>query len=57
MPVVAASFFPTGAASDLITAITTALSDNVGVVLAVLGFTVGLKYVIRWFNHSLRGRI
>lgn len=54
---VGASIFPTGAAADFITAITTAISENIGVVLGVLGFTVGLKFVVRFFNKSAKGRL
>jgi hypothetical protein len=53
----ATSIFPTDAASDLITAITGAISDNIGVVLAVLGFTLGLSYVLRLFRKSTKGRV
>jgi hypothetical protein len=52
-----ASIFPTGAATDFISAITSALSDNIGVVLAVLGFTVGLAFVFRLFNKSVKGKV
>lgn len=54
---VAATVFPTGAASDVIAAITGALTDNIGVVLAVLGFAVGLKFTFRLFNKSVKGKL
>ena len=54
---VAASVFPVDAAADFIDAITGALSDNIGVVLAVLGFSVGLGFVFRLFNKSVKGKI
>lgn len=49
--------FPVGAATDLITAITTAITDNIAPVLAVLGFAVGLKIVFRLFNKSVKGKV
>lgn len=52
-----ASIFPVGAATDLISAITTAITDNIAPVLAVLGFAVGLKLVLRLFNKSVKGRV
>ncbi|MEI7632533.1 MAG: hypothetical protein WCJ60_04415 [bacterium] len=53
----ATGIFPTGAAADLITAITGAITDNIAPVLAVLGFAVGLKVILRMFNKSVKGRI
>lgn len=52
----ATSIFPTDAGADLVTAITGAISDNIAVVLVVLGFVVGLKIVTRLFNGGLHGR-
>jgi hypothetical protein len=53
----ATGIFPAAAATDLITGVTTAISDNIGVVLSVLAFTVGLKYVLRLFNKSVKGKV
>lgn len=52
-----ASIFPTTAAADFISSVTTALSDNLGVVLAVFGFTFGISFVLRMFNRSTQGRL
>jgi len=57
MEVFATSIFPVDAASDLISAITGAITDNIAPVLAVLGFAVGLKLVLRLFNKSVKGRV
>lgn len=52
----ATGIFPTTAGADLVSAITSAISDNIAVVLVVLGFVVGLKIVTRLFNGGLHGR-
>jgi hypothetical protein len=52
-----ASIFPTTAVADITGGITTALSDNIGVVLGVLAFTVGLAFVFRLFNKSIKGKV
>jgi|GEM_PF-4505537 len=48
---------PTGAGADLVTSITTAISDNITEILVVLGFMVGLTVVLRLFRHSLHGKV
>ena len=52
-----ASIFPTTAAADFITGVTTALSDNIGVVLAILAFMFGIRFILRMFNKSTRGHL
>lgn len=47
---------PTGSGSDLVTAITSAISDNITEILVVLGFVVGLKFVFHFFNKSVKGK-
>lgn len=49
--------FPTSAGTDLVAAITTAISDNISVVLTVFGFMVGLGLVLRLFRKSAHGKI
>ena len=52
----ATGVFPTGSGADLVTAITSAISDNITEILVVLGFVVGLKLVFRLFNSSVKGK-
>ena len=42
-----ASIFPADAASTITSGITGALTDNLGVVLALMAFTIGLGVVFR----------
>jgi hypothetical protein len=51
------SIFPVGAVATVTGGITTAISDNIAVVLGVLAFAVGLRYVLRLFNKSIHGRV
>jgi hypothetical protein len=57
MDVLATGIFPTDAVTTITGGITSAISDNIAVVLGVLAFGVGLKYVLRLFNHSTKGRV
>lgn len=52
-----ASLFPTDAVTTITGGITTAISDNIGAVLGVLAFSVGLGYVLRMFNRGVRGKV
>lgn len=52
-----ASIFPTGAAATVVDGITEAITDNIGVVLTILAFTVGLAFVFRLFNRSLKHKL
>lgn len=52
-----ASIFPADTVTTLTSGITTAISDNIVAVLGVLAFSVGLKYVLRLFNKSVKGRV
>jgi hypothetical protein len=52
-----ASIFPTDAVSTVTSGVTSALSDNIGVVLGVLAFSVGIKFVLGLFNKSVKGRV
>jgi hypothetical protein len=49
--------FPTGADTTVISGITGAISDNIVIVLAILAFVVGLRFVLRLFNKSLHGKV
>lgn len=51
------SIFPVGSDTTMISGITDAISDNIVIILAVLAFTVGLRYVLRLFNHSVKGKV
>jgi len=53
----AVGIFPTGAAATVTDGITSAISDNIAVILAVLAFGVGLKLVLRLFNKSVKGKV
>lgn len=52
-----ASIFPVDAVTTVTGGITSAISDNVTVVLGILAFTVGLRYVLRLFNKSVKGKV
>jgi hypothetical protein len=51
------SIFPTGSDTTIISGITSAISDNIGIILAVLAFTVGLRFVLKLFNKSIKGKV
>ena len=42
-----ASLFPADTATTLITSITTVISDNMPIVIALLGFTIGVSLAFR----------
>jgi hypothetical protein len=47
---------PTGSGADIVTAITSGISDNITEILGVLGFMVALKLVFRFFNSATHGK-
>jgi len=51
------NIFPVDAATTVIDGITGALTDNIGVVLAILGFTVGLAWVFKLVRKSTHGKM
>lgn len=51
------SIFPSGAVATVTDGITGAISANIAVVLGVLAFVVGLRYILRLFNKSLHGKV
>jgi len=51
------NIFPVDAVTTVTGGITDALTDNMGVVLGVLAFTVGLSLVLRLFRKSTKGKI
>lgn len=53
----ATGIFPVDAVTTVTGGITSAISDNIGVVLGVLAFAVGLKFVLRLFNKSVKGKV
>jgi hypothetical protein len=53
----AVSIFPADAVTTVTGGITSAISDNIAVVLGVLAFGVGLKLVLRLFNKGVKGRV
>jgi hypothetical protein len=44
---------PTGSDATIITGITSGIGGDIVIILSVLAFVVGLKYVVRFFNHSV----
>jgi hypothetical protein len=52
----ATSIFPSTAGTDVISGITSAISDNIGVVLTLVAFSVGLKVAVKLFNGGLHGK-
>jgi hypothetical protein len=49
--------FPTDAVTTVTSGITTAISDNIAVVLGILAFAVGLRWVLKLFNKSVKGKV
>lgn len=49
--------FPADTATDLITSVTGAIGDNIVVIMAVLGFFVGLGLVLKLFRRSTHGKL
>ena len=52
-----ASIFPADAVTTVTGGVTSAIADNIAVVLGVLAFAWGLRYVIRLLNKSTKGRL
>lgn len=52
-----ASLFPTTAVADFTTALGAVIADNIGVVLGILAFVFGIKFIMRLFNKSTRGHL
>jgi len=52
-----AALFPTTASSDIIGGITGAVTDNAGLIVALLGFGIGLRLVLRLVNKSHKGKV
>jgi len=46
--------FPADTLTTLVANITELIADNVVVVLAVLGFAIGVAFVTRWFSKSTK---
>jgi len=49
--------FPVDAVATVTGGITDAISDNIAVVLGVLAFAFGIKFITKMFNKSTRGRL
>lgn len=49
--------FPSDAVTTVVGGITSAISDNIAVVLGILAFAVGLRLVLRLFNKSVKGKV
>lgn len=55
-PVLGASIFPTDAVTTVTGGITSAITDNIGVVLGLIAFTAGLKFVLHLFQKHAKVR-
>lgn len=53
----AESIFPVGTVTTITSGITTALTENMLVIVGVLAFVVGLKWALKTFNHAKGGRV
>jgi hypothetical protein len=53
----AVSVFPTDAVTTITSGVTTAISDNIAVVIGVLAFFVGLRVVFALFNKQVNKRV
>lgn len=49
--------FPTTAVADITGGVLDVLTDNMGVIVGVLAFALGIKWVTRFFNKSTKGRV
>lgn len=55
-PLLGASIFPTGTETDFIADLSTVITDNLPVVLAIFAFYVGIRLALRWFSSTARGK-
>lgn len=46
--------FPETTVTTITTGLSTALDENVGVILAVLALGIGIRFVMRFFNKSAK---
>jgi hypothetical protein len=53
-PTVGASIFPATAAQDVISSVTTVVTDNIAPVLVLLGFYIGLRLAVRLFSGAAK---
>lgn len=51
------SVFPTGAVTTVTGGVTDAITANIAVVLGVLAFAWGLKYIFKLLNKSTKGHL
>lgn len=49
------TIFPADAATTLLTGLFSVISANVGVVISVLGVTMGISFIIARFGRASRG--
>lgn len=49
--------FPADTVTTFTTAVTGVLSANIGVVIGILAFVFGIKFIMRLFNKSTRGHM
>jgi hypothetical protein len=56
-PILGVSVFPTSAVADVTGGITTAISDNILVILGILSFMVGLRIVFGLFNKQVSKKV
>lgn len=54
----ATSIFPSTAGTDVISTLTTTLSDNIAVVITLLAFFVGIRLAVKMFSGAAtKGKI
>lgn len=52
-----ASIFPTDAVTTITSGISGVLTDNIAVILGILAFVFGLRFIMRLFNKSTKGKL
>jgi hypothetical protein len=53
----AVSVFPADSVTTVTSGLTSAISDNIAVVLGILAFTLGLAFVFKLFRKATKGHI
>lgn len=52
-----AAYLPADTGTDIVAAITGAITDNLPLILPVLGFAIGLAVVRGFLNRAKKGRV
>lgn len=51
------SVFPATTVADFTTAFAGVLTNNIAVILGILAFMFGIKFIMRLFNRSTKGKL